>query len=97
MASGESAEMIGVMECSFIAKSGKATFGLDWFWNGCASRVEKGLEISVVGVVDVKTEVSYGVSAQQTFTQTSLPEFRRMEQYLSHLDSVALATARCGT
>lgn len=88
IASGEGAEMIGVMDCSFIAKSGKATFGLDSFWNGCASRVEKGLEISVVGVVDVKTEVSYGVSAQQTFAQTSLPEFSRMDQYLYHLDSV---------
>lgn len=52
---------LGVMDCSFIRKSGKATFGLDRFWNGCASRVETGLEISVVGVVDVETEQGYAV------------------------------------
>ena len=54
-ASGSGAEQLGVMDCSFVAKSGKATFGLDKFWNGCASRVETGLEVSVVGVVDVNT------------------------------------------
>lgn len=29
--------LLAVMDCSFITKSGKATFGLDAFWNGCAS------------------------------------------------------------
>ena len=24
-----------VMDSSFIAKSGKATTGIDWYWNGC--------------------------------------------------------------
>ena len=32
------------MDASFIKKSGKATFGLDKFWNGCASKAEKGLK-----------------------------------------------------
>ncbi|MBN4003359.1 MAG: hypothetical protein HWQ58_16730 [Nostoc sp. LPT] len=31
------------MDCSFIAKSGKKTFGLDQFYNGNHNRVEKGL------------------------------------------------------
>lgn len=82
------AEQVGVMDCSFVAKSGKATFGLDAFWNGCASRVETGLEVSVVGVVDVETQQCYAISAQQTYAQTSLPEFTRMAQYLYHLDCV---------
>lgn len=67
---------------------GKATFGLDRFWNGCASRVETGLEVSVVGVVDVATQQGYAISAQQTYAQSSLPEFSRMDQYLYHLDCV---------
>lgn len=66
-ASGAGAEQLGVMDCSFVAKSGKATFGLDRFWNGCASQVETGLEVSVVGVVDVKTQQCYALSAQQTY------------------------------
>jgi hypothetical protein len=87
-ASRAGGRLLAVMDCSFVAKSGKATFGLDAFWNGCASRVERGLEISVVGVVDVETEQGYAVSAEQTDAQSSLPEFSRMDQYLYHLDAV---------
>ena len=78
------------MDCSFVRKSGKATCGRDWYWNGCANRVEQGLEVSLIGVVDVETQTSYALSAQQTFAQADLPDLTRMEQYLYHLD-----TARC--
>jgi DDE superfamily endonuclease len=61
-----SADQIGAMDCSFIPKSGKATYGLDWFYNGSASRAEKGLEISVIAIIDVKTHRSYSLSVQQT-------------------------------
>jgi hypothetical protein len=57
---------IGVMDCSFIPKSGKSTAGLDWFYNGSASRSEKGLEISVFAVVDVAAHRGYALSVQQT-------------------------------
>ena len=80
--------LLAVMDCSFIAKSGKATFGLDAFWNGGASRVETGLEVSVVGVVDVETETGYALSVEQTYAQSSLPELSRMDQYSYHLDCV---------
>jgi hypothetical protein len=43
---------IGAMDCSFIPKSGKTTYGLDWFYNGSANRSQKGLEISVIAVID---------------------------------------------
>jgi hypothetical protein len=76
--------LLAVMDCSFIAKSGKATFGLDAFWNGGASRVETGLEVSVVGVVDVETETGYALSVEQTYAQSSLPELSRMDQYSYH-------------
>jgi hypothetical protein len=77
---------LAVMDSSFLPKSGKATFGLDKFWNGCASRVERGLEVSVIGVVDVETEVAYALQAQQTFSQSQLGELTRLDQYLAHLD-----------
>jgi len=54
------------MDCSFIPKSGKKTYGLDWFYNGSASRSEKGLEISVIAVVDVAAHRRYTLSVQQT-------------------------------
>ncbi len=78
-----------VMDSSFIAKSGKATEGIDWYWNGCASRAEKGLEISLVGAVDIATETVYALTAQQTLAQTEIPsDLTRMDQYLYHLDAV---------
>lgn len=80
--------MLAVIDCSFVTKSGKATFGLDEFWNGSRSRVERGLEVSVVGIVDVETEQGYALSAEQTYAQSSLPEFSRMDQYLYHLEGV---------
>jgi len=51
-----------------VPKSGKATYGLDWFYNGSASRSEKGLEISVIAVVDVAVHRGYTLSVQQTPT-----------------------------
>jgi Transposase DDE domain len=46
---------IGVIDCSFINKSGKKTFGLDKFWSGVASKAKLGLEISVLGVIEIST------------------------------------------
>jgi hypothetical protein len=46
-------EVILAVDCSFIPKSGKQTYGMDYFYNGSASRAEKGLEISAMAVVDV--------------------------------------------
>jgi hypothetical protein len=44
---------IAAQDASFIPKSGKHTPGLDKFYNGCAGRPERGLEISAVAVVDL--------------------------------------------
>src|SRR2546426_9742590 len=41
-------ELVSAQDASFIPKSGKHTFGLGHFFNGCASRAERGLEISTV-------------------------------------------------
>jgi DDE superfamily endonuclease len=57
---------IAAMDHSFIPKSGKQTYGLDWFYNGSASRSEKGLEISTLAIVDVHARQAYTLSAQQT-------------------------------
>jgi len=62
----EHTEVIAATDCSFIPKSGKQTYGLDWFYNGSASRTEKGLEISVISVIDVVAHQGYTLSVQQT-------------------------------
>jgi hypothetical protein len=58
--------VIAVMDCSFIPKSGKHTPGIDYFYNGSASRTERGLEISVLAIVDVKARRGYSLSVRQT-------------------------------
>lgn len=89
MARTAGCQLLAVMDCSFIPKSGKATVGIDRFWDGCANRVEKGLEISVVGLVEVETEAAYAVSVQQTLSSAAFPvDVTRMEQYLYHLQTV---------
>ncbi len=47
------ARQIIATDCSFVPKSGKATYGIEHFYNGSAGRAEKGLEISVLAIVDV--------------------------------------------
>lgn len=61
-----SVEQIASMDCSFIAKSGDKTAGIDRFYNGSSGRTEKGLEISVIAVNDVVARRAYTLSVQQT-------------------------------
>ena len=48
-----------VMDASFVPKSGKATSGLDRFWNGRHSRTEKGLEISALAWLAITDNCAY--------------------------------------
>jgi DDE superfamily endonuclease len=61
-----SREQIAAIDCSFIRKSGKQTWGVDNFYNGSISKSQKGLEISVIAVVDVLAHQGYTLSVQQT-------------------------------
>lgn len=54
------------MDASFIKKSGKETFGLDKFWNGCVGRAEKGLEASIISLVCGKQKASFALTVDQT-------------------------------
>lgn len=63
------ATQMAVMDASFIEKSGKKTYGIDYFFNGCASRAEKGMEISAISVVDVDANIGYTLSVKQTPAQ----------------------------
>lgn len=63
------ATQMAVMDASFIDKSGKKTYGIDYFFNGCASRAEKGMEVSAISVVDVDANIGYTLSVKQTPAQ----------------------------
>ena len=78
----EAHEVIGLLDASLTPKSGKQTFGLDRFYNGSHGRVERGLEISLLAVVDTVTENAYAIQASQTYSQSLYPLVTRTEHYL---------------
>jgi len=76
-------ELIAAQDASFIPKSGKKTYGLDQFYNSCASRPERGLEISAVAVVDVTQKGAYIASVEQT---PATPELKQGQADQTRLD-----------
>lgn len=76
--------LILAVDCSFINKSGKHTYGLDIFYNGKQGKAEKGLEISTLALIDVDYNTAYSLSTRQTCPVTE-PNKTRVDQYLSHI------------
>jgi DDE superfamily endonuclease len=66
MALDPDAELVSAHDASFLPKSGKQTFGLGHFFNGCASRAERGREISTLAVVDVTRRCAFTRAVAQT-------------------------------
>ena len=62
-------ELIAALDASFMTKSGQCTDGLGMFWRGCTGRAEKGLELSLLSVVDLKSNTAFALDAQQTLDQ----------------------------
>jgi hypothetical protein len=58
--------LIAAQDASFIPKSGKRTYGLDHFFNSCAGRAERGLEISTLAVVNATDNAAYTLAVAQT-------------------------------
>jgi hypothetical protein len=57
---------IAAIDCSYIPKSGKQSYGIDQFWSGQANRAKKGQEISLLSVIDIPYGTAYSLSVEQT-------------------------------
>jgi DDE superfamily endonuclease len=81
--------LIAAQDATFIPKSGKKTYGLDRFFNSCAGRAERGLELSTLAVVDVTRNCAYTLAATQTPPHQELikagNEQSRVDFYLAQL------------
>ena len=86
----ESPRLIAFDPC-FIPKAGKHTPELGYFWNGCHSRAEKGLEVSAFSVIDLVHHTGYALSVQQTPAKSDrlADEEPLIDAYLAHLHTVA--------
>ena len=51
--------VLSAQDASFLPQSGKPTFGLGHFCNGCPSRADRGLEISTLAVVEVTRRCAF--------------------------------------
>jgi DDE superfamily endonuclease len=85
---------IAAMDHSFIPKSGKHTHGLDWFYNGSASRSQKGLEISTLAIIDVQARQAYPLSAQQTPVPLAQDQAGRIAQRTQRISPTAIERAQ---
>jgi hypothetical protein len=73
-------EQIAAMDASFVSKSGQKTWGVDWFYNGSAGKSEKGLEISVISVVDVAAHQAYTLSVEQTVARDLADQLKKKKK-----------------
>ena len=82
-------ELVSAHDASFIPKSGQQTFGLGHFFNSCTSRAERGLEISILAVVDVTRRCAFTLAVAQTppgeAATTAEPAETRVDFYKQQL------------
>ncbi len=82
--------VIAAIDCSYIPKAGKKTFGLDRFWSGVAGRNKKGLEISLLSLIDVRSAKAWALSVVQTPAKLSAKEgsdkeYTRIDFYIEQV------------
>lgn len=80
-------ERICAFDPTFVAKAGKHTYGVDSWWCGTAQKALRGLELGVIGVVDVTARTAFSLHAVQTPAHKTLREQGKtlMEHYVSLL------------
>ncbi len=74
-------ERLWAFDPSFISKSGKHTYGVGYFWSGCAQAVKRGLEIAGLALVDVANHTAFHYHA----TQTLVPARESLLSYYARL------------
>lgn len=80
-------KLIGVIDCSFLTKAGKATFGLDKFFSSTVKKAVKGLELSLIALVDVETREAFSLHVRQTKAGLG-EEQNRVDYYLQQMEEV---------
>jgi len=87
--------LIAAQDPSFVSKSGKKTFGMNFFWNGSSGKAEKGLELDVIAVikVDDKNKEALTLSSRQTVDhlidkKNQKKEKTRIDFYLEHVQKI---------
>ncbi|NER08241.1 MAG: transposase [Okeania sp. SIO3C4] len=59
-------EIIAAIDCSYLPKAGKSTYGLDKFFSSVAGRAKKGLEISLLCLINTENGKAWSLDVSQT-------------------------------
>lgn len=79
-------QCIAAIDASFMRKSGKHTEGLGMFYSSASKKAERGLEVSLISIIDLQSHTAYGLNAWQTLDQKGKT---RVELYAEQVVSVA--------
>ena len=79
-------KLILTIDASFVPKSGKKTYGLGKFWNGCASKAMTGLELSCIALMTSTGHHVFPISIRQTRPKEEKKD--RLQQYLWQLQAL---------
>lgn len=79
-------KLVAALDASHSPKSGKQTFGLGKFYNGCLGRAVKGLEISELALIDRDTRQAFAFSTRQTIEEARKT---RPQLYAEHVKDCA--------
>ena len=89
MSSLKDKESIAAFDPSYISKSGKKTYGKNWFWSGKDQQTKADLEIGCLALIDVADAAAYSIEAVQT---PSDMKGKLMEHYVNivkkNIDSI---------
>ena len=78
--------MVAALDASYIAKSGKQTYGLGKFYNGCLGKAVKGLEISTLALIERESRQAFAFSTKQTVDEAGKT---RVAFYAEHVQACA--------
>lgn len=78
---------MAAIDASYVPKSGKHSYGIDYFWSGVAGRSKKGQEISSLAIVDLDYNTAYNLSVEQTPSGSEIgkKEENRIDFYLQQI------------
>ena len=79
-------DCIAAIDASFVSKAGKKTDGLGWFYNGSLGQSQRGLQVSMICRVDLKSNTAYTLEALQTIDQ---PDKTRVDRYAQQVVEIA--------
>ena len=80
-------KLIAVVDCSFVTKAGKVTFGLDKFFSSTVKKAVKGLELALISLVDIETREAFSLHSRQTKAGLGKEE-NRVDYYLEQMEIV---------